>query len=468
MKEKASLLDLIYLYNYIIGDQKKIEKKIINEIYYLSLNNPEKLNAKGQTLPPPLIYACQANENIDNLKIIETLLKKGCNVNIRDSLGYTALYHCCIRTSNNSEAILKRIKLLLKNGADPNIIYSIPRGYWENISITEYCNSANLTNVLIIILKKADGKIKYKLIKLLIKYGLDTSIYMQDHSLSPESPTIIHAISDILPDILDSDFPYDIIRSLINAGADINIPNFEGNTVLHLYLLECRNMLKPDEYTEIFKILFEYFRNINLRNRRGNTLLTVFLTHFPIVDHYSEIFDLLIENGSRVDIIDRDGNSIIHNLILRLSAYSNFDREFFLKIIDSIINKGFNANILDNNGDTPLSFFLHRLLFCSMVANNFEIMLIKLLASHTDLNITMKRSGVSLNYILKNNPYVQIAQTQFEEKQKKYEKKIEELEKRINILERENENLQYVPGNVGYIETMADFNKLINTKRGKK
>jgi ankyrin repeat protein len=93
---------------------------IYNAVWNIDIRNLKTLikynaniNHKSTSKWTPLHVACNSTNNLYNH--VELLIKLGANINIYDYKGVTPLYLACMR---RAEYI---IKILIKNGADPNL-----------------------------------------------------------------------------------------------------------------------------------------------------------------------------------------------------------------------------------------------------------------------------------------------------------------------------------------------------------
>lgn len=66
----------------------------------------------------------------------------------------------------------------------------------------------------------------------------------------------------------------DIIRTLLELGADPNIPDKWGDSPLIWAIRECTQMIE-DFYIELIKLLIEYNVDLNYKNKIGQTALII-------------------------------------------------------------------------------------------------------------------------------------------------------------------------------------------------
>lgn len=164
-----------------------------------------------------------------------------------------------------------------------------------------------------------------------------------------------------------------IIKFLLEKGANPNISNNEGNTPLHIVMdLRC-NII------DIIKILIKYGANINTINKAGSNPFNYYciLHHHDFklgkyliekgadinnisLNGYSPLFSVcyygneqsedialyLIKNNADVNFIDKNNNSILH-----IASKICTD-----KVIKSLLNKNALCNTLDSDLRTPIFY----------------------------------------------------------------------------------------------------------------
>ncbi len=148
-----------------------------------------------------------------------------------------------------------------------------------------------------------------------------------------------------------------IVIRLLEKGSDINMQNNKGDTVGHLYLLSLRHPFhiilpiskeKPMIFSQI---------NVNMLNIDGLSPLDVAFQTPPVLvlgkdQIYPYVFDMILDMSSP-QLTDDTGANVLHRAI---RYHENVKNKLTLeeKII-KIINKGYDVNLLDNNGKTPLN-----------------------------------------------------------------------------------------------------------------
>ncbi|MBQ9817689.1 MAG: ankyrin repeat domain-containing protein [Proteobacteria bacterium] len=232
-----------------------------------------------------------------------------------------------------------KIKLLLKYGADPNIPAK---------------NDFGMTPFMLAVSKwMSPNTMDIETIRALIKAG--AKINSQDESgMTP----LMHATEMPHGEKLGSD----IVRLLIESGADAKMSDIDGRNVLsHLsYDLEpeiVKLLLKKgvdakqkneDGSTplmfqcnpEIMKLLIDAGADVNAKNKEGKTALIA----LPEFCHYSETYEHLVKAGADINAKDRDGRNALY--------YAVHNRHF--EVIEYLARSGIDVNAKDKDGKTVI------------------------------------------------------------------------------------------------------------------
>jgi ankyrin repeat protein len=305
------------------------------EITRLLLQNGADVNAKTvRSNRTPLHFASDCG----NFEIAQLLLQKGADVNAISKNGSSPL-HLAIEESNLHVDI---VKLLLEKGADVNARKS---------GETPLCLAA-LINYRLASFSDSNNDLDSD-----SNNDLDSD---SNNDLDSDSNNDLDSDSN---NDLDSDSNsklnndlVEIVKLLLEYGAEVNVRNENGETPLH--------SASTNGQFEITNLLLKNEADVNARNENGETPLcevaSKYFKHcrrensnFSERDHkeYCQIFfkiiELLVENGADVDVeYNRDnGWSLLHGA----SCYGLDD------LIELLCNNGANINIRTVDGDmTPL------------------------------------------------------------------------------------------------------------------
>lgn len=255
----------------------------------------------------------------NNLVLVESLLLKGCNVDIVDDNHNTPLIYGIWQKN------LLMVGLLLNSGADVNY-----RNHPHLMSPLMYASALHLPHIC----------------RLLIKYGAEVNLTNDDDT----SPLMIACYRGY----------GDIVQILFNAGASINHQDLDGDNSLHLaikanhahivsfladrgadlYVGEgALNTAIDYNNTSLVKTLLNQDINVNQGNRDDFTPLINACGQGNI-----EIVKMLLEKGADVNLQDIEGETALHLACLEGHFY----------LVKLLLKRGALVNVINKQKDTPL------------------------------------------------------------------------------------------------------------------
>lgn len=148
----------------------------------------------------------------------------------------------------------------------------------------------------------------------------------------------------------------EIIRVLLDNGADINYVNPSGMTLLSVIIEKYRiahaeeNTENTEKYKSIINFLIENNINLNYCDSDGNTPLTLALKK-----DLPELAKEMIIKGVNVNYVDADGNSLLSIALNKVESNSLYE-----EIASLMIEKGANLNHIDKDGHTPITISIDK------------------------------------------------------------------------------------------------------------
>ncbi|MBU1109953.1 MAG: ankyrin repeat domain-containing protein [Candidatus Riflebacteria bacterium] len=262
------------------GDAKKVDELLKSD------KNINRLDFANRT---PLHCAVMQG----NAEIVVALLKAGASLDNRDVAGYTPLHYAAEAGSN---AVLK---LLLDAGAKTSIVdqknelpvhKAIRKGYSEitrmlcpgarkpqitdGVALSDPAAAASLTMLMF----KAESDYDPRSVDTLLQAGC------------PANATDSEGCTPLLR-ALDSGANDEVIRILVNAGADVNaiLPLRASPSALHLAVM--------NHETEIVRLLLDHGARVNVLDQLGATPLFT-----AISCNRFDSARLLLQNGAEVNL----------------------------------------------------------------------------------------------------------------------------------------------------------------------
>lgn len=145
----------------------------------------------------------------------------------------------------------------------------------------------------------------------------------------------------------------DAIQILLEAGANVNAQNLQGDTPLHTNIfvgmtktqpyLTDRSRDKNEKLTNsIIKLLLKYKANVDIQNKSGETPLFLAIRSRIFAD-----VEILVNSSANVNVQNTDGDTPLH---INISNYKIQTHG----ITQLLVKANANANIQNKLGQTPL------------------------------------------------------------------------------------------------------------------
>lgn len=215
----------------------------------------------------PLIYAATASRQMLNL-----LLLRGADINAKDQDGWTALHYAVLYENINN------VKLLIQKGAEVNV-------------------ATNDGEYPLHIATRNATRESYEIANLLMEYNaVRSGINEQDKK--GNTPLMLAIRKE----------DRSLVKSLLNNGADPNIPNADTETPL----MAAVNIGNKD----IISYLLDARADINARDKDGLTALMFASVKPDLI----QIIDMLVKSGADVNARDKEGMTALMYACLLLNS----------------------------------------------------------------------------------------------------------------------------------------------------
>lgn len=320
-------------------------------LFRLLINFGADVYAKNKNFENILHWAARS-QNVD---ICELLITAGVDVNARNNKGDTPV-HIAVESEN-----ITVLSVLLKTQADVNAK--------NDQGNTPVHSAVKVKNVIILnMLLQANADVNTKncdgssLLYEAVESTLSTASFLLNAARANVcvvdyiGNTPLHLAASTTGDI-------NILKMLLNAGANESEPNYEGNTPLHL-AAKAGNL-------ENLKLLIDAGADVTRTDYEGNTLL-----HKAVDSSNISVVKFLVEAGHNIDTI----NSAGHTPLILTSLLCSFN------VFKYLLQVGSNVNLNQFNEWNPLTLFIENLK--TYKGENYRKVeeILRMLVESTDIN----------------------------------------------------------------------------------
>lgn len=336
---------------------KKGNIKLVNK-YLLSgikIDDKDNFNRTG------LMYAIDKNK----YNMINFLLSKNANLDIVDVNGWCAL-SLAVRSGN-----INIIKMLLINGANPDVEIPIINNVFSKYNCLMYSLlNTEIETIKLLLEYKANPNIIcnnqlpiFFIIKNIEKFGIDIIKRLLSNNINL-NVIDVHGYTPLmyLIDKINNNETLNILLLLLEHGANPNIKNKFGMTVLHLAI---KNINDIKIKLDTVKYLLDFNCDVNIG---ASNTITPLMYSIMTVDN--DLIKLLLDYGANPNVFNNKNYSSLTMAILLNEVHKS------LEITKLLLENGADPNAKNSFGDT--SFFS-----CMRVNNQYKsIEILKLLLKH--------------------------------------------------------------------------------------
>lgn len=318
------------LFDAVEGGNENIVKEVVNNI-----ENINVLDENGETV----LFRAVLKEDPTIAKV---LILNGIDVNIVNPDGQNALFNAVLLGVKNVDVI----KLFIKKGVNLNVMDKYGKTLLDELLYILELQKENL--------KDLEGK--YRLINETREY-LKIAIVLIENGLNIDKIHEDDGLTTLAKEIASKN--YDNVKFLLDCGANVNITDEEGYSILYKEILKGYSNYRMIDY------LIQYGADINKKNEDEKSIVDELIEIMLIQNGYKKGTTkqiLEIRNDERYDLLfkkilsyypdlnykRKDGKTVLFDTVL----YNDFE------LIKTLINYGMNPNEIDNDGNTPLSYLV--------------------------------------------------------------------------------------------------------------
>ena len=203
----------------------------------------------------------------------------------------------------------------------------------------------------------------------LIKLGADI-----DNTNANFKTSLHYAIENNSDKLLES------VNLLLSKNANPNIKDRNGNTALHLAVINAYKSKNYEEYIEVINTLIKYKADVNILNNKNQLALNI-----AVSNNDTEISNILINAKSELNNFD-NGYAPIHIAVKNNNT----------SIVDSLLLNGAKVDVKDKMGYSPLAIAVENdnLEMCRKLIKNNAVV------DSNAINLAKKRNNKEIKQLL--------------------------------------------------------------------
>ena len=340
---------------------KKIFLELINSGANVNIRTSNTIN-ESSNLKKSLLHELT---EIGDRELCKLLIDKGANY--KEKIENNSLLHIAVKKGREGPALLYLNHAILidekgENG-DTALIISIREKYYSifknlldkgaNVNVSNFHGDTPLS--------LAVGQGNIPIINLLIEKGADVN-----HLNEMGNTLLMEVCRGVIVNRKDKNV---IISLLLKSGINLNAKNIYGNSAIS-YSINTKNL-------KLLKHLLKIGADINILDSNGNTLVhkIVLLALFERLKNkeLDEIIDILIATGINLNVKNNDGYTPLH---LAVKPANDKDEKAAYQIVQKLLDYSADPNIEDKVGATSYDYakgeILKLLKTSSGTSSNFD------------------------------------------------------------------------------------------------
>ncbi len=292
------------------------------EVAQILLEHGANIDSRNAQVQTPLhvlldVVAEFWSEEGENTDFVRLLLENGANVNAQDGLCVTPL-HSAVRWF-----LPDTTRMLLEHGAKPNA-----KNRNGKTPLHLLLGHNLKVDVLVDVLDSL------ALVQTLVEHGADVNAQGDDH----KTPLLLAVEEDMC----------EMTRALLIYGAEPNVKNDRGMTLLHRSLLG--DFVPANDVPGLVQLFLESGADVNAQDYDHKTPLLL-----AIELGMADVAQILLEHGAEPNAVNDNGQTPLH-LLLEEEYYYDDDGTIneFLVVGQLLLECGADVNAEDNKNVTPL------------------------------------------------------------------------------------------------------------------
>ena len=280
------------------------------------------VNQMQNTSDTALHVAVDRSRNVGNeafVKVVQTLLKSGAEINARNDKGETPLYLVCKPTDDKVNVNI--VQILLEHGSDPNTCPTyVCSSSWSRDNVLPPLSAAASfgNNELVMLLIQFGARLNHNdnLGRTALHFAIDNDVFLYTGRLQSTTKS-----------------DPSTAEILLSAGADANVVDNTGVSPLYLACEKGK--------TEFVKLLLSRGANPNMET------VDKYPIHAASRGHHCDTVKLLLEYNADVTVRDKNGKTALRHAVEsepRSSGCENTSNKH-LSVVQLLLAQGADPNI---------------------------------------------------------------------------------------------------------------------------